>query len=101
MCQIQKEKLDFPTSQLADNTLYQIAFDLDINKNSQYIYFDIVGSDYGIQFSFHNLLKKGSRHYSWVINSGSLPEDAVLRLVYATEQEYTIENFELSVVSQD
>ena len=93
--------LDFPTSQLADNTLYQIAFDLDINKNSQYIYFDIVGSDYGIQFSFHNLLKKGSRHYSWVINSGSLPEDAVLRLVYATEQEYTIENFELSVVSQD
>lgn len=93
--------IDFPVSQLMDNTMYQISFDLNINKNPQYIYFDIVGSDYGIQFAFQNLLKKGDRNYSWVINSGTIPEDAVLRLVYATEQEYTIENFELSVVVQD
>lgn len=74
---------------------------MDINKNPQYIYFDIVGSDYGIQFSFKNLLKKGERNYSWVINSGTIPNDVALRMVYATEQEYTIENFELSVVTQD
>ena len=48
-----------------------------------------------------NLLKKGERNYSWVINSGTIPNDVALRMVYATEQEYTIENFELSVVTQD
>jgi len=86
---------------LANDTLYEISFDLEcVEQLPELLYFDFYGTDYdGPEQDFQYEFKEGRVHYTKICNSGQVPNDAIIRLVYVTDQPYVIENFKLSVVA--
>ena len=85
---------------LENDTFYEISFDLDCGGTvPQLLYFDFYGTDYDSpqqDFSFE--YTPGQQHYSKVCASGQVAADAMIRLIYITDQPYELENFNLSVV---
>ena len=44
-------------------------------------------------------LKQGEHHYEKIYNCTGMPEDAVMRLVYITQEEYHLENVNVEIVT--
>lgn len=86
-----------------DNTLYQLSFDLTCrNALPHQLYFDLYGTDYdSAAQDFVVSLEKGSRRYTYICNSGTVPADAILRMVSNTEEPYIITNLQLAAVLPD
>lgn len=97
------ETIPMEPGTLQSNTLYQISFSLECrDKGPEVLYFDLYGTDYDSwtqDFTF--TLKKGRHTYTAICNSGMVPEDAVIRLVYAAQSPYTITEVQFAVVKPD
>ena len=86
--------------QLSKDAFYEISFDLDCGENvPQLLYFDFFGTGYDDtkqDFTYEYL--PGRSHYSKVCASGQVAADAMIRLIYITDQPYELENFRILVV---
>lgn len=97
------ETIDMGDVHFEDNTLYQLSFDLTCrNALPHQLYFDLYGTDYdSAAQDFVVSLEKGSRRYTYICNSGTVPADAILRMVSNTEEPYIITNLQLAAVLPD
>jgi len=86
---------------LTSNTLYELSFDMECAEQlPELLYFDFYGTDYDNRTQdFEFAFKSGRTHYTQICNSGQVPGDAMIRLVYVTDQPYVIENFKISIVA--
>ena len=84
---------------LQNDTSYRISFDLDCESIPELFYFDVYGTEFdpGTLDLFFDL-KQGSHHYEKVFTCTGMPKDAVLRLVYITQEEYRLENVNVEIV---
>jgi len=84
---------------IASNTPYQISFELTCEETPGLLYLDFYGTDYdsGNQdFLFE--IEEGTHSYSCVRNSGEVPADAMVRLIYITNEPYVLQNLKISTV---
>lgn len=88
---------------LQSNTLYQISFGLECrDEEPEVLYFDLYGTDYdSLAQDFTFTIKKGRHTYTAICNSGTIPEDAVIRLIYAAQSPYTITDVQFAAVKSD
>ena len=66
------------------------------------LYLDFYGTNYDSwaqDFSFE--LEEGTHTYSCERVSGEVPEDAVVRLVYITNEPYVLKNLKIATISLD
>jgi len=86
---------------LTSDTLYEISFDMECTEQlPELLYFDFYGTDYDSHAQdFEFEFESGRAHYTQICNSGQVPGDAVIRMIYITDQPYVIENFKLSIMA--
>ena len=96
------EIIPLPSGSIASNTSYQISFEMSCTEMPDLLYLDFYGTNYDSwaqDFSFE--LEEGTHTYSCERVSGEVPEDAVVRLVYITNEPYVLKNLKIATISLD
>lgn len=91
------EEINLSKDLIVANTLYQISFDLDCSMAPGLLYVDFCGTDYDNprqDFTFE--IEPGLHTYLAICNSENIPEDLVVRLIYNTNMQYELKNFQIA-----
>lgn len=84
---------DVTQVELQNGETYRLSFDLNLNELPTSLYFDLYGTDFDFStYDFFFDWSTGEHHYSCVFTCADMPEDAMMRLVHMTKQEYTLKN---------